>query len=323
METAVECFTRRKNTEQNTKRTKIKTSCIDRAKSREIIERPLPIKNETSSDEEEPNLISEINEVSFEDCLQEFQDTLTPEQRKRKKPKKSKAKRSKEKEEQRKKDIIEVLYKGNVEKLKQLLDDYLKIEENRSKNEFVNEVLDVDCNTPLHIAAMNEQNDTLLFLLENEANPCLKNKNQQTAYTCTQSKEIRETLKQFARDYPDKFNYNKAQIPTNVLTPEELSEKRKAQRKIKKEKEKIKRKENEIKKQEELEKERFLKLSDREKRALAAERRILNQSGTVTTRCFLCASEMSGKVPFEYLGNRFCSVDCLKAHRLKNPQILS
>lgn len=95
------------------------------------------------------------------------------------------------------------------------------------------------------------------------------------------------------------------------------------QRKIKKEKEKVKKEEHKIKKQEESEKERFLHLSDREKRALAAERRILNQSGVVIARCFLCASDMSGKVPFEYLGNRFCTIDCLKAHRLQNPIILS
>lgn len=58
-------------------------------------------------------------------------------------------------------------------------------------------------------------------------------------------------------------------------------------------------------------------------RALAAERRILNQSGSVTARCFLCATDISGKVPFEYLGNRFCTIECLKAHRMKNPLVLS
>lgn len=114
-----------------------------------------------------------------------------------------------------------------------------------------------------------------------------------------------------------------ANIPTNSLTSEEIAEKKKAQRKIKKEKEKEKRKENEVKQKEQLEKRRFLELSDREKRALAAERRILSQSGTITSRCFLCASDMAGKVPFEYSNNRFCSVECLKAHRLKNPIKLS
>ncbi|XP_023311873.1 ankyrin repeat and zinc finger domain-containing protein 1-like, partial [Anoplophora glabripennis] len=113
------------------------------------------------------------------------------------------------------------------------------------------------------------------------------------------------------------------QIPTNALTAEETAEKRKTQRKVKKEKEKEKKKENLVKRKEDEEKDRFLHLSDREKRALAAERRILSQSGTVTARCFLCASDISGKVPFEYSGNRFCTIECLKAHRIKNPVVLS
>ncbi|KAJ8971835.1 hypothetical protein NQ317_001548 [Molorchus minor] len=95
------------------------------------------------------------------------------------------------------------------------------------------------------------------------------------------------------------------------------------QRKLKREKEKEKKKENQIKRKEQEEKDRFLQLSDREKRALAAERRILSQSGTVIARCFLCASDITGKVPFEYLGNRFCTTDCLKAHRMRNATVLS
>jgi hypothetical protein len=328
LESAAEYFTRRKITEQNTKRAKAKSACVDRAKSREVVERPLPVNPESDSSEGEVfSLITESSEISLEESLQEFGDSLTAEQRKctpkKKKPKKSKAKKEKERDEQRKKELAEILARGRVDRLSQLLENFLKVEESQSKDGFVNEVLDDHGNTLLHIAAMNEQDETVEFLLCNEANPCLKNKKQQTAYTCTQSKEIRDTLKHFARENPDKYNYNKAQIPTNVLTPEELNERKKAQRKIKKEKEKIKRQENEVKRQEEMERERFLKLSDREKRALAAERRILSQSGAVITRCFLCAADMTGKVPFEYLGNRFCSVDCLKGHRMQNPVVLS
>lgn len=135
-----------------------------------------------------------------------------------------------------------------------------------------------------------------------------------------------------------------SQIPTATKTEEELAEKRKALRKIKKEKEKEKRKENEIKRKEQDEKDRYLKLSDREKvclylhihtwngsiyttfmlqRALAAERRLLANCPTVLVRCFLCAEDISGKVPFEYSGNRFCSMNCLKAHRMQHSVIIS
>lgn len=57
--------------------------------------------------------------------------------------------------------------------------------------------------------------------------------------------------------------------------------------------------------------------------ALAAERRILAVKAVLLVRCFLCGEDMSGKVPFEYSGNRFCSITCLKAHRMQNPLVLS
>jgi hypothetical protein len=59
-------------------------------------------------------------------------------------------------------------------------------------------------------------------------------------------------------------------------------------------------------------------------RALAAERRLLaNASVTglatpVLVRCFLCGLDISGKVPFEYNNNKFCSPPCLQKHRKLN-----
>lgn len=135
-------------------------------------------------------------------------------------------------------------------------------------------------------------------------------------------------------------------------------EKKKQQRKIKRLKEKIKRKEFEMKKQEEDEKQRFLSLSDREKvcallydtirfyclvnkynfasfvgnclifsssvlqRAFAAEKRMLSQGHTVILRCFQCAVDMTGQVPFEYNANCFCSMSCLKEHRLHSKLVI-
>lgn len=161
-------------------------------------------------------------EINLTDSLQEFGDSLTPEQRKKtrkkKQPKKSKTKKLKEKEEARKKDLVETLCKGDLEKLRKLLENHLKTSEEEEtpkendKRSFVNEILDESGNTLLHVAALNEHEEVVKFLLDNEADPCTKNKNQQTAYTCTQSKEIREALKQFAKDNPDKYNYNKVRV---------------------------------------------------------------------------------------------------------------
>lgn len=105
---------------------------------------------------------------------------------------------------------------------------------------------------------------------------------------------------------------------------EKEAEKRKAQKKAKKDRLKEKKaKEAETKKEEE-EKHRFLKLSDREKRALAAERRFATQMTSssnatpILSRCFQCAIDITGKVPFEYFDFKFCSPKCLKEHKQSN-----
>ena len=119
-----------------------------------------------------------------------------------------------------------------------------------------------------------------------------------------------------------------AQIPVEKpLTPEEearqaakRNEKKKAQRAAKKEKEKVLKAAEDEKKQEEAEKTRFLNLSDREKRALAAEKRILATAGSLpaSIRCLQCGADISGLVPFTYMDYRFCKPACVKEHRLKS-----
>ncbi|XP_076666695.1 tRNA endonuclease ANKZF1 [Andrena cerasifolii] len=177
-----------------------------------------------------------------------------------------------------------------------------------------------DGNTMLHLAALGGHLKLVWQLLEIGSDPCHKNKKLQTPYAAANDKETRNTFRRFMATNPDRFNYNKAHIPgplTDEIEQEEL-EKKRQHRKMKREKVKVKRKEFELKKQEEDAKQRFLSLSDREKRALAAEQRIVKQGCSVISRCFQCAVNMVGRVPFEYNSNRFCSMPCLKEHRLRN-----
>lgn len=135
---------------------------------------------------------------------------------------------------------------------------------------------------------------------------------------------------------------------------EKLAEKRKQQKQRQKEKKALERtrleeekkleeerlRQEEERRKVEEEKARFLSMSDREKvrisfslydmftynvgslqRALAAERRLLVNASKeglptpVLARCFLCAEDMSGKIPFEYNQSKFCSPACLQKHR--------
>jgi len=131
--------------------------------------------------------------------------------------------------------------------------------------------------------------------------------------------------------YPDKYDYKKAQVP-HPLTDEmekERAEKKKQLNKLKKDKDKQKKVVQKEKEKEMEEQARFLNLSDREKRALAAEQRILAQykrnaeNSPVLVRCFECAVDITGKVPFEYNQNVFCTPKCLGSHRKKCPSSLS
>lgn len=140
------------------------------------------------------------------------------------------------------------------------------------------------------------------------------------------------------------FNFQ-SQIPGPLNDEIELEEleRKKQQKKLKREKEKVKKKEQELKKKEEAARQSFLNLSDREKvnnkhfllqfeiqfvkehflikvmkfqRAAAAEKRM--QQGAKMIRCFNCGTEVMEKSTFEYDGNKFCCMTCLKGHRANN-----
>ncbi|KAK4874736.1 hypothetical protein RN001_014096 [Aquatica leii] len=326
-------------TDSSLKRSKKKTTNIDRAKSRENVERPSPI-NDSSMDDDvrvpndsdenlEVDLIFSDQEISMSSVLQPFEDSLTVEERRqrKKKSKKDKLKHKRQIKEDltRKKQLYDFVSSGHVQNLENHLKErgggHVHMEIHNIA--LVNEVLDDVGNTLLHVAALHQQLEVIRFLLEKGADPCLRNQKQQTAYSCTQNNNVRKIFKNFAQEFPERHNYTKAQIPVPVELTEEQLNRRNAQRKLKKEKDKEKKKITQLIQQEECEKQRYLNLSDREKRALAAERRILSTNGSVVSRCFLCGTDISGKVPFEYSGNRFCSIDCLKAHRLSNSVILS
>ncbi|KAL2735278.1 ankyrin repeat and zinc finger domain-containing protein 1-like isoform X1 [Vespula squamosa] len=201
-----------------------------------------------------------------------------------------------------------------------------------------------DGNTMLHLAAVGGHLKLIWALLEIGSNPCNKNKKLQTPYAASKDKETKNMFRRFMGTYPDKFNYSKkllnnsrylhthtnlpniflqhiSQIPgplTDEIEQEEM-EKKRQQRKVKREKEKIKKREFEIKKQEEEAKQRFLNLNDKEKRALVAEN-VSKENRTI--RCFQCAVDITNQVPFTYNSNYFCSMPCLKEHRLHNKHIL-
>nr|CAB3221846.1 ankyrin repeat and zinc finger domain-containing protein 1-like [Phallusia mammillata] len=187
--------------------------------------------------------------------------------------------------------------------------------------------IDTCGNTLLHIAAKSGNKTIITKLLEHKADPTVKNDSSFLPYCVCANKEARNSFRKFRAKHPDLHDYTKAQVPSPLTEEKEeeikkkQSEKKKAQKAARKEKERNQREERQKKKEEQEEKDRFLALSDREKRLIAVERRLMqdpNSKVPHTRRCFLCAEDMLGKVPFEYLGYKFCSMKCLKTHKNKS-----
>jgi len=180
--------------------------------------------------------------------------------------------------------------------------------------------------TFLHLAAQSDHRQIVGRLLELGSDPCVRDKLKRVPYSLAKDKETRNTFRRSQALFPTRYDWKGAQVPP-PLTPQEeeerdkkINEKKKAKRLAQKEKDKLVKQEEKIKQEQLKEKERFLQMSDREKRALAAERRFLanSSSNVVLTRCFLCAKDITGKVPFSYNENIFCSPGCVKKHRDQN-----
>ncbi|KAL3199146.1 hypothetical protein MRX96_014111 [Rhipicephalus microplus] len=199
------------------------------------------------------------------------------------------------------------------------------------EHRLLNEPIGFSDSTLLHYCAKNSAVKLIQCLLEAGADPAVKNGKGLTPYAVCSDKQTRNEFRRFKGSHPEKYDYVAAQIP-DALTEE--AERERSQRQAEKQREKRKlhreklkeRKAAELQRQqEELEKKRFLSLSDREKRALAAERRFAKQvletngAHVVLMRCFMCGTDITGKVPFEYSANKFCTMNCVKEHR-KKPQ---
>ncbi|XP_060064926.1 tRNA endonuclease ANKZF1-like [Ylistrum balloti] len=194
----------------------------------------------------------------------------------------------------------------------------------------LNEPIGDQLSTLLHVAAKEGHKKVIKALLESGADPAVKDKFGKTPYCSTSNKEVRNEFRRFMARFPVKYDYKAAQVPSPLTGEMETerrqkeAERKKIQKKAKQQKMKEIHLEEEAKKKEEREKTRFLSLSDREKRALAAEKRLLKQtveeggSTPILSRCFQCGRDITGKVPFEYSDYKFCTTKCLKEHRLSN-----
>ncbi|KAM9548417.1 tRNA endonuclease ANKZF1 isoform 2-T2 [Guaruba guarouba] len=220
----------------------------------------------------------------------------------------------------------------------------------------LNQPMDEHGCTLLHVAARAGKAEAVRLLLEAGADPALSNSlacstcctslgsrwaqspmgwqselvflvfrddQERTPYCVSADKLTRNTFRKFMVDHPDKYDYSRAKVPgplTQEMEAKKL-EKKRAQKAQRKQREQAQREERQRWEQEQAEKQRFAALSDREKRALAAERRLaaqLQDTGATLaniSRCWHCGESLLGRIPFHYLDFSFCSTACLQTHR--------
>ncbi|NXU82595.1 ANKZ1 protein, partial [Xiphorhynchus elegans] len=175
----------------------------------------------------------------------------------------------------------------------------------------------------LHVAARAGKAEVVCLLLEAGADPAVRDGQERTPYCVSADRLTRNAFRKFMVDHPDKYDYSRARVPgplTQEMEAKKL-EKKRAQKAQRKQREQAQREERQRWEQEQEEKQRFAALSDREKRALAAERRLavqLQDTGMTLaniSRCWHCGESLLGRIPFHYLDFSFCSTACLQTHR--------
>ncbi|XP_045150673.1 ankyrin repeat and zinc finger domain-containing protein 1 [Echinops telfairi] len=190
--------------------------------------------------------------------------------------------------------------------------------------------LGTDGSTLLHAAAAAGRGSVVRLLLEAGADPTVQDLRTRPPYTVAADKSARNEFRRFMEKNPDAHDYHKAQVPgplTSEMEARQATRKR-AQQAARRLRDQQQRKQREQEKQEQEEQQRFAALSDREKRALAAERRLAAQLGAPSSqppgpvvidarRCWSCGASLQGLIPFHYLDFSFCSTRCLQEHRLR------
>jgi len=187
------------------------------------------------------------------------------------------------------------------------------------------------CRTACHRAAFDGRQDLLQMLLDAGANPAPKDIHGKTPYILG-NQNIRDFLRRYAGENPQKYDWQKLGI--TPLTPEiEDEKKQKLAEKKRRKKQNAKKNQQEKKVQDQIaiEKEKLAQqeaalqkkisdaaaeraskianLSEREKRALAAENRIRGNARP----CDFCKNLLT-MVPFERLEFKYCTVECVRRH---------
>ena len=169
--------------------------------------------------------------------------------------------------------------------------------------------------TPLHLAAYKGFSPLIFHFLRYGADPTVKNRQGKVPYESSRDKPSRDAFRRFMFSHPTAYDYSAAKFPS-PLSPEMEEEQR--MRSVEKKKSKSsakKQRKNQSRGKQEGESK---VLTEREKRALAAENRFLSAERMAAAgdkMCAQCLGELHGDNFFEKSSFLYCSMLCLKKHR--------
>ncbi|KAI6646512.1 Ankyrin repeat and zinc finger domain-containing protein 1 [Oopsacas minuta] len=186
-------------------------------------------------------------------------------------------------------------------------DDFLDTEKRR-----VLQMTNSEGYTPLHLAAHKGFSPLIFHFLRYGADPTVKDKQGKVPYERARDKPSRDAFRRFMFSHPLAYNYSDAKI-SSPLSPEMEEEQRRRKVEKKKSKGSAKKQRKNTGKQEEGEVCKVL--SEREKRALAAEKRFMSSAVTSGDKCAQCMHGLQGDSYFEKSSYLYCSMYCLKKHR--------
>ncbi|KAF4042073.1 Vms1-associating treble clef domain-containing protein [Phytophthora infestans] len=197
-------------------------------------------------------------------------------------------------EEENVPQIILLVNDGDLKGAQELLSNA------EDKSCVVNEV-DVKFMTALHHAAAKNAVSMVEYLLEQGANPALLDLHNRPPYFLCNSKETRNAFRRFMGEHPDAWDYATAQIPEGLTSEMEQRKKEKEAEKRKRARERKKQQKKEATEQKRIEAERQEEMERKIAAGLA---------------CDFCG-KYAGKSPFTRLEFKYCSTDCVNAHKRK------
>jgi len=208
------------------------------------------------------------------------------------------------------------------------------------------------CHTALHVACRRNDLDAIILLLEHGADPLLNDSHSRLAFSLISSAPVRMELRRWAGSTPNRIqlcNWTESGLPpltpeVEALTEQARKEKEKARKKAQKQRaaerkaaekaaevtraaqdaqmvaaareaQSLRESAQAVREASTQRAATIAQLSDREKRALAAERRMAAMMGKGIT----CSSPSCGKAitgtPFERFNYKYCSSSCLQNHK--------